>query len=227
MKILLLWDIDGTLLDSRGAGMLALGAALHNAFGITDLLENIEYAGKTDGWIMRQIFAKVGLPATEENFARYIHSYIAVLPEEMARRRARVLPGVRDLLETTAGRSDFAQGLLTGNVRRGAEVKLRYHGLWQRFPFGAFGDDSEFRNELGPHALRRAREHHGVDFAPERVWIIGDTGHDVECARAIGARALAVATGLHSADELSAHRPDAVLPDLSDTSAFWRIVGAR
>ena len=118
------------------------------------------------------------------------------------------------------------QGLLTGNLRRGAETKLGFHGLWDYFPIGAFADDSEVRNELGPHALRRARGHWGVDFPSERVWIVGDTPHDIACARAFGARVLAVATGNYRIAELAAHNPDAVLEHLGDTAAFWQAVGS-
>jgi phosphoglycolate phosphatase-like HAD superfamily hydrolase len=128
------------------------------------------------------------------------------------------------VLAAAAVRGDIAQGVLTGNVRRGAQTKLAHHGLWDFFAFGAYGDDSEIRDELGPHALRRAREHCGVDFAAERVWIIGDTAHDIACARAIGARVLAVATGGHSLEALAAHRPDALLPDLTDAAAVWRVL---
>ena len=128
------------------------------------------------------------------------------------------------MLEAGYARGGVALGLLTGNLRRGAEVKLGSRDLWRYFPFGAFADDCEDRNQLGPHALRRARAHHGVEFAPADTWVIGDTPHDVVCARAFGARALAVATGRHSADELRAAGPDAVFPDFSDTAALWRLI---
>jgi phosphoglycolate phosphatase-like HAD superfamily hydrolase len=224
MHTLLLWDIDGTLIASGGAGMRALQRALHAVFGIEGSLADIDFGGRTDTWIMRAVFRKFGLPETDANFARYFDGYVAALPGELANPQARVLPGVRDLLHAAAARGTVAQGLLTGNRRRGAEVKLAYHGLWEHFAFGAFADDSEFRNDLGPHALRRAQAHHGTAFPPERVWIVGDTPHDIACARAIGARALAVATGGHGLDELRAHAPDAVLADLADPAAFWNIV---
>lgn len=226
MPNLLLWDIDGTLVNSGGAGMRALRVALRNAFSINGSLEGIEYAGRTDRWIMRQIFRRFGLADDEAHFARYAAAYVAALPGEMARGGAAVLPGVREVLAAAAPRPGVALGLLTGNLRRGAEVKLGFHGLWDYFPFGAFADDAELRDELGPHALRRARERHGLDFPPRAVWIIGDTPHDVACARAIGANSLAVATGLYSASELAAHAPTALLADLGDTDAFWAIVGA-
>lgn len=220
---LLLWDIDGTLLNSGGAGSRALRAGLRHAFGLDGSLDDIDFAGRTDRWIIRAIFQKFAVPATEENFVRCLDAYLAALPGELAHPHARVLPGVHAALAAVQTRRDFAQGVLTGNVRRGAQTKLAHHGLWEHFAFGAFGDDSERRDELGPHALRRAREHSGADFAVERVWIIGDTAHDIACARAIGARVLAVATGGHAFDTLAAHRPDALLPDLTDTAAVLRV----
>jgi phosphoglycolate phosphatase-like HAD superfamily hydrolase len=224
VKTLLLWDIDGTLVTSGGAGMRALQVALRAVFGIDGRVDDIDFAGRTDRWIIRQIFGKFGLPATEENFARYIDGYVTALPAQLADRGVRLLPGVPALLDGAVERGDLALGLLTGNLRRGAETKLGYHGLWRYFAFGAFADDSENRNDLGPQALRRACAHHGVDFAIERVWVIGDTPHDIVCGQAFGARTLAVATGRYAAEELRAESPDAVLADLSDTAAFWRLV---
>lgn len=222
-KTLLLWDIDGTLVVSGGAGSRALQTALRHTFGFDGSLDDIDFAGRTDRWILRKIFEKFDLPPTEENFARYLEAYLSTLPDELANPHACVLPGVREALAAAGRHPALAQGVLTGNVRRGAQTKLAHHGLWDHFPFGAFGDDSEIRNELGPHALRRAREHHGADFPADRVWIIGDTAHDIACARAFGARVLAVATGGHTFDELAAHRPDALLPDLTDTAAVLRL----
>ena len=221
--ILLLWDIDGTLITSGGAGARALRAALHRSFAIDGSLDDLDFAGRTDRWILRKILQKFALPTTEENFRVLLDAYLAALPRELAHPSALVLPGIRALLAATAGPSDFAQGILTGNVRRGAQTKLAHHSLWDHFAFGAFGDDSELRNELGPHALRRARAHTGADFALDRVWIIGDTAHDIACARAFGARVLAVATGGHALTALAAHRPDALLPDLADTAAVLRV----
>jgi phosphoglycolate phosphatase len=223
MQTLLLWDIDGTLIASGGAGMRALRVAMLRVFGIDGSLDDIDFAGRTDRWIIRQVLAKFALPATEENFARYFESYVAALPVELAHPGTRVLPGVRPLLDAAVSRGGIAQGLLTGNMRRGAEVKLGYHGLWSYFPFGAFADDSEQRNDLGPHALRRARERHGVEFLPERVWVIGDTPHDIACGKIIGARTLALATGGHSLAALRAHAPTAAFANLGDTEAILHL----
>ena len=227
MKTLLLWDIDGTLLSSGGSGVRALETGLKNAFGLDRPLDGIDYAGRTDRWIMRQIFGLTGLPATEENFTRLSESYFAALPAELDRGPVRVLPGVRALLETAASRPHIAQGLLTGNLRRGAEIKLGHQNLWHHFAFGGFADDAELRNDITPHAVRRAHEHHRVTFQPRRIIVIGDTPHDIACGRVVGARTLALATGGYSQADLRAHAPDALMADLSDAEAFWTFVDAE
>jgi phosphoglycolate phosphatase-like HAD superfamily hydrolase len=222
VKLLLLWDIDGTLIASGGAGMRALRVALRNVFGVEGSLDDIDFGGRTDTWIMRRVFGKFDIPATSENFSRYFEAYVAALPAEMANPHARVLPGVHDLLAAAANHGAIAQGLLTGNMRRGAQVKLAHHGLWEKFAFGAFGDDSEQRDDLGPHAVRRAREQHGVEFAAANVWIIGDTPHDIACGKIIGARTLAVATGGYRIDALRSHEPTVVVENLADTASILR-----
>ena len=224
MNHLLLWDIDGTLIASGGAGMRALQVALRRVFAIEGSLADIDFAGRTDLWIMRQVFEKFSLPPTAENFSRYFEGYVAALPAELDNPHARVLPGVREILRAAAGHGEIAQGLLTGNMRRGAQAKLVFHGLWEHFEFGAFADDSEHRNELGPHAVRRALERHGVSFATEDIWVIGDTPHDIACGKSIGARTLAVATGGATLDQLRCHQPTALVQDLSDTAAVLKLL---
>lgn len=223
VKYLLLWDIDGTLILSGGAGARALRVALKSAFNIEDSLEDIDFAGRTDTYILRAIFQKVGLPPTSENVARLFEPYLSALPAALRNPHSRVLPGVHAILDAASTHGAIAQGLLTGNMRRSAQAKLEHHGLWERFAFGAFGDDAELRNDLGPHALRRALERHGVHFPADNVWVIGDTPHDIACGQAIGARTLAVATGSATYDQLAAHRPTATVADLSDTSALLRL----
>jgi len=223
MKFLLLWDIDGTLIESGGAGRRALEIALRTVFAINRSLADVDFAGRTDAWIMREVFRKTGLPATPENLQRYFAGYADALPGELANPQARILPGVREILRAAADHGSIAQGLLTGNMRRSAEIKLSYHGLWEHFHFGAFGDDSELRNDLGPHALRRAVDHHGIPFPSDNVWIIGDTPHDITCGKAIGARTLAVGTGGASMEALRSQAPTAVVEDLSATSDLLRL----
>jgi phosphoglycolate phosphatase len=227
VKLLLLWDIDGTLILTGGAGMRALQLALRNQFQIEGSLADIEFAGRTDHWIIRAVFEKFGIFPTPENEARLVEAYVAALPRELANPQARVLPGVPEILRAAAAHGRAAQGLLTGNLRRGAQLKLAHHGLWQHFAFGAFADDSEHRNELGPHAVRRASAHHGVEFAAANVWVIGDTPHDIACGKVIGARTLAVATGGYSRDELRAHEPTVVLENLADTERVLRLLNQQ
>lgn len=225
MKTLLLWDIDGTLIDSGGAGERALRVSLEREFGIADTFSWLEWAGRTDKWIARQILSHHGLEVSEENVRRFLDGYLAAVAEEMANPHARILPGVLEALEAVARHPDAAQGLLTGNLERGARIKLGHFDLWKYFAFGAFADDSELRNELGPHALRRAAEHHKIPFYPDRTLVIGDTPHDIACGKAIGAKTVAVATGKFSVEALRPFAPDEALENLSDLRGFLRAAG--
>jgi phosphoglycolate phosphatase len=225
MKKLILWDIDGTLIVSQGAGARAMEKALLKRFGVRGDLGQIDWAGRTDAWITGAVFRHVGLPDTPQNAHDYLETYLELLPGELRDGpQGQVLPGILSLLETLHHRPDIAQGLLTGNLRRGAEYKLTHYRVWHYFEFGAFADDSPRRNDLGPHAVRRAREKHTVDFPPERTFIIGDTPHDIECGQVIGARTIAVATGSFSSAQLAAHHPTAVFENFADPAAFLRVI---
>ncbi|KAB2648951.1 MAG: HAD family hydrolase [Verrucomicrobiota bacterium] len=224
MPALLLWDIDGTILSSSGSGLKAIRLGLLNHFNINDLIDDIDFSGRTDRWIMRQIFAKHNIPATEENFSGFIEAYLKALPEQIAVSKITVFPGVKKLLHEGTQKEGIHQGLLTGNLHRGAKIKLGQQDLWKYFPMGAFCDDSEFRNDLVPYGMMRAMEHFKIAFKPSEVWIIGDTPHDIACAKVIGAHVIAVATGHHDVEELSGHNPTATLPDLSNTDAFWDLI---
>jgi len=225
VKTLVLWDIDGTLISSGGAGERALVTALREKFGIVGTLEDIELAGRTDPWIAKKVLAKFSVPQTQENISSYLDGYLKSLPAEMDNPQARTLPGVTKILTTLKDRRDVAQGLLTGNLRQGAKIKLSHHKLWAHFSFGAFADDSETRDELGPHAVRRACAHHSVEFSAERVFVIGDTPHDIACGKIIGARTIGVATGRFSVDELQSSQTTAVFSTLSDTEAVLQSLG--
>jgi len=223
---LLLWDIDGTLLHTSGAGLRALEKSTDAEFelGESAYLSDIDWAGRTDRWISQLILEKYDQPHTAENVARLLTAYIERLPTELSV-NSKVLPGIEDILQAAHERSDVCQGLLTGNLEIGAKTKLGYFGLWDYFPFGAFADDSAQRNDLGPHALRRAQEHTGHTFATDDVWIIGDTPHDIACGKVIGARTLAVATGHHTLEQLKPHEPDVAMADLSQPGDFWSALG--
>lgn len=221
---LLLWDIDGTLIDSGRAGKCALRTGLRKGLGIEDMLDWLDFFGRTDRWVAKEVLRRHGLAETSDNIGRVLNSYLSELGAAMSSPVTRVLPGIREILAIADAHPQITQGLLTGNLRRGAEGKLSPLDLWKFFPFGAFADDSEFRNDLGPHAVRRASEHHGVTFAPGRVFIIGDTPHDIECGKAIGARTIAVATGRHSLEELRAHRPSEAFINFADPAAFFAVL---
>ena len=216
---LLLFDIDGTLVATNESGLLGFTRAMREAFGAEDDLARVDFAGATDSDIIRQLFALHGIPFHPENVERFRAAYFPALAEILPQREGRVLPGIVPLLDALAERADVQLGLLTGNFAESARLKLAHYGLWDYFPFGAFADDAMERNELGPFAVQRAREFRvGAEFEPSRdAWIIGDTPKDIACARAFGARVLAVATGRHRMEQLAPHAPDYVLPDLSQT----------
>lgn len=218
-KKLFLFDIDGTLLLTGRAGEHALRLGLHERFGIEDDLASISFAGSTDSRIALQIFERHGIPATPENIADLFDGYVHHLALELPRREGRLLPGIVALLDALKARPDCVLGLLTGNIARGAQLKLTHYGVWDYFEFGAFADDHVDRNELGHFARARAAERHGIAFEPQDVFVLGDTPRDVECARAVGAWAVAIATGSYSTEELRACRPDFLFEDLSETGA--------
>lgn len=218
-KKLLLFDIDGTMLLTGRAGEHALRSALRERFGVADDLSSISFAGSTDGAIARQMFTAHGIPATPENIADLFDGYIHHLALELPRREGRVLPGILGLLEALHGREDCVLGLLTGNIAKGAELKLSHYGVWDFFEFGAFADDHVDRNRLGPVAHARAVEKHGVTFEGRDVFVLGDTPKDIDCARAAGFVAVAIATGAYSVAELEAHGPDFLFENLADTQA--------
>lgn len=218
-RSLLLWDIDGTLVCTGRAGEYALVLALEQLHGLELDLDQIDYRGRTDVMIAHKVLEHYGLPVKEESVRAFWGAYLWNLEAELLRRQGGAYPGVMEILNEE--REDVEHALLTGNLRRGAELKLGRYELWDYFRFGAFADDSMHRNELGPVALARAAEVLGGEVAPDRVWVIGDTPHDVACGKVIGAHTIAVATGGYSLDELRACEPTAAFADLSDTAAFW------
>ncbi len=220
MKIdrrLLLFDIDGTLISSGGAGEAALKDAMLSRFGVEEDLDGIILAGATDGRIARELLEKHSISVSPENVSALLDTYLGHLTERIGRHDGRLLPGIVSLLKVLSERTDVVLALLTGNVSRGAKIKLTHYGVWDFFEFGAFADDHHDRNELGKFARARALERHGEDFPPSRIYVIGDTPKDIECGRAIGACTVAIATGHYSSAELRDHAPDFLFEDLSDT----------
>jgi phosphoglycolate phosphatase-like HAD superfamily hydrolase len=222
---LLLFDIDGTLIHSGGAGIEALKVVLKERFGITDDLGDIEIAGMTDSGIVISILKKHKISATNENVAAFLDSYVHFLSLELPRRKGKLLPGVLQLLETLKTRKHLVLALLTGNVSRGARLKLEHYGVWHFFEFGAFADDHHDRNQLGSFACARAREKHGREFSADEIDVIGDTPRDIACGKAIGARTVAVATGTWTRAQLAEHHPDFLIDDLSDVNRLVDTLG--
>ena len=227
MRTLLLFDIDGTLILSGRAGLRALDLAFEHATGITRAFDGISAAGRTDGYLLDEAARRAGITLEPAARAAIQERYFEALAEEIklpGEGRKTVMPGVRPLLSALEGRGDVVLALLTGNFQRSARIKLEYFDLWSPFRFGAFADDASDRNHLVPIALGRAREA-GHTPHVDRVVVIGDTPLDVECARAGGVRALGVATGSHSIDELRDAGADHALEDLSDTEKVIRLLG--
>lgn len=228
--MLLLFDIDGTLLLTERAGVLAMQEAGQALYGERFSLEHVSLAGRLDPLIWRDGLAAAGIEADEQKHARFQDAYARALGERLrARPTARALPGVLPLLAHLRGLQDTTLGLVTGNYAETGTIKLRAAGLdpgW--FPVRAWGADGAHRRDLPPVAMQRYQLHAGRSIAPERVVVIGDTPGDIDCARANGCLAVAVATGpAYTLDELRAHEPDLLLEDLSDATRLLDWLGAR
>jgi phosphoglycolate phosphatase-like HAD superfamily hydrolase len=221
-----LFDIDGTLLRSGGVGRIAMERALTEVFGSPGS-NDYHYDGKTDRQIVRDLMRLDGLSDDEidAQMERLIAAYLSELRAELAsgKRTVHVFEGVRELLDELETRDDVVLGLLTGNVEGGARAKLGAAGIdVDRFKINAFGSDHELRPELPGVAQKRAREILGLDIAGDRVIVIGDTPADIRCGEGIGARAIGVATGRYSVEDLASHGAYAVFETLADTDAVMR-----
>jgi phosphoglycolate phosphatase len=222
MDRLFLFDIDGTLVVTGGAGQRAMNRAFHDVFGIPEAFKGIDLAGRTDTSIVGDAFARLGMAGERDEIARFRERYLVCLQEEVPRPGSgkRVLPGIAPLLDALQPHDHNFLALLTGNYADAAEVKLAHFDLWRYFRCGAFGEDHGDRNHLVPVALERARRNGLPDHVvTTHTVVIGDTPRDVACAHAHGARCLAVATGEYSADALARAGADVVFEDLSDTPA--------
>lgn len=213
---LLLFDIDGTLVDTGGKGMSALKKTAIEVFGSDG--PPLDLAGSTDLGILANLYVHFDIEPNEEQTHRFFEIYHKHLEESLESNPAegKVLDGVFELLEELVVSRHAQLGLLTGNTELGAAIKLRHYGLDQHFSFGAYGSDRADRNLLGHIALERALAVTGKAFTPERTLIIGDTPKDIACAHAIGAKCLAVATGQFSAAELEQAGADWVLGSLRE-----------
>jgi len=224
---LILFDIDGTLCLTGRAGWRAMNRACQDVLATDDPMASVEFAGRTDWSILRDVMAKHGRSLDAGMLADLRDRYVRHLGEEIEQPGTGVkdvMPGIRPLLETLQQREDVVLALLTGNFIEGARIKLEYFDLWKYFPCGAFGGDSANRNDLVPVALTRARECGIVNGQPSQVLVVGDTPNDVECALVVGATPVGVATGGYSVDDLRAAGAEIVYQDLSENDAFLRLL---
>ena len=225
---LVLFDIDGTILWTSGAGRRAMEVALLATFGSAGPA-SYRYDGKTDKQIVRESMREAGFDdaTIDARIPQVLEHYLVQLVVELDAPHTALkrYEGIVELLDALDERDDRVVGLLTGNLLPGADHKLRAVGVApSRFRLGAYGSDHEHRHELPAIAVRRARESIGLDIEGHRVIIIGDTPADIQCGRAIGARAIAVATGHYSVDELWRHQPAAVFPTLADTASVMQAI---
>ena len=217
---LVLFDIDGTIVDCGGQARLAFADALMHVMGTTGALAGYDFSGKLDPRIVIDLLMSMGLSRDEavrrmpDVRAEYLHRLEQTLKVE----KMKLLPGVGELLESLAARDDIALGLLTGNWEQGGRIKIGRYDLNPYFPFGSFGDDGFDRNELPPIALERAKQKHNREFDPRQAVIVGDSLLDIACAHAHGIRCLAVATGKTEPEILAAENPEWVLDTLEGTS---------
>jgi phosphoglycolate phosphatase len=215
-----LFDIDGTLIHTDGAGVKAFARAFSEEFGLHDGSENLKFAGRTDVSLVREFFSLHNVKPTPEHFIRYFEVYLKWLEKMVADCNGGVFPGVENFFaQMQLIEEKPAVGLLTGNIKRGAQIKLSKFGLWDRFAFGGFADDHEERDSIAAFARDRGVKHFGKPVRNDEVLVIGDTPLDIRCARAIGARVLAVGTGSFTPAQLNEYKPDWAVEDLAAIGA--------
>lgn len=208
MVRVVLFDIDGTLIQSGGAGEKAFGRVCEAEFGVPNGTAQLQFAGRTDPSIVRDFFQHHQIAPTADNFRRFFDRYVFHLDHLLGELNGSVLPGVHEMIRGLSALSTPPLiGLLTGNIRLGAQIKLSHYRLWDFFRTGGFGDDHEDRNQIAAIARERAGRTLRESLDGKEILVIGDTPRDIECARAIGARALAVATGKYSASQLRQESP--------------------
>lgn len=223
MKVCL-FDIDGTLLNTGGAGQTAMEEVLEKHFDITELDVQIHAAGRTDRAIVSDLFDQLNIEPTEENWNRFQNAYLDTLPAHMGNDSGRLLPGVIDLLNSLSELDNIHLGLLTGNFQRGAWSKLSHYSIDHHFGFGGFGDHHRNRDDVAKVAFEETQKHLDTSIEGDAVWVIGDTPADVQCGRAIGANVIAVSTGIYDSKTLADSNPDHLWDDLSNKNAMIDIL---
>jgi phosphoglycolate phosphatase-like HAD superfamily hydrolase len=225
MSYVLCWDVDGTLLTTGRAGLFAYKAAVREVCGVDVDLSNLQTAGLTDAEVAARVLEHAGVQPTADLVDAVLRAYERHLPDRLHWRRGSVLPGVQQILEALAGRADVISLLLTGNTPEGARAKLTHYGLADYFPSGAFCESPGAREAIARKAHALARERIGGEPDLERFYVIGDSPADIRCGKAIGARTVAVASGVHPLAELQLAEPWLVLEQLPPPPEFERLLG--
>jgi phosphoglycolate phosphatase len=220
MVRLVLFDIDGTLVHTGGAGTAAFTRTFANHFNLHHGTEKMKFAGRTDVSLVREFFRVHGEAESPENFTMFFEHYVFWLQHILEKNGGEMCRGVHEFIRgLQALPKPPVLGLLTGNIQLGAEIKLRHFGLWETFQFGGFADDHEERDHIARAAFERGRRVMGKNLQPQEVVVIGDTPFDVRCGKFIGARTLAVATGGSKLEELKTHAADWTVADLTKITA--------
>ena len=220
MVRLILFDIDGTLVHTGGAGTKAFAKTFATEFDLHHGSEKMKFAGRTDVSLVREFFKIHGLDESPSHFRQFFARYVFWLDHIVRQSTGGECAGVRQFIaDLLALPQPPMLGLLTGNIQLGAEIKLRHFGLWEHFVMGGFADDHEDRNHIAVAALARGRRVLDPHLQPQEVVVIGDTPFDVRCGKFIGAKTLAVATGGSTLAELQPHGADWTVPDLTHVSA--------
>lgn len=222
----ILFDIDGTIMDSGGAGTRAMDTAFLELFSVRNAFETISMAGKTDMQILREGFELHTIEHSNGVIPEFYRIYAGYLKENMKKAAGHIKPGIREALRELRAQKEFILGLLTGNIEEGARIKLDFYGLNDYFNIGAFGNDDEDRDRLLPIAVDKLFKKSSLRVSFRDCVVIGDTPMDVSCSKPYGAFSVAVATGPYSAAALSEAGADVVLNDLSDTEAFMSVLKA-
>lgn len=223
MKIIL-FDIDGTILQTNGAGTRAANRAFENIYGISEAMNRIDAAGKTDHLILQEIFMnELNRDFSEQEAEELYKLYIPFLEEETGQSETTVMPGIPQLLENLSKRDDIILGVATGNIEPGAWIKLSSAGLDHHFKFGGFGSDSHIREHLIRKAIDRAKNHIEENTKIKDTFVIGDTPYDINHGRAAGAITVGVATGGYSRAQLEEHGPDHLFDDFNNLETVLEI----
>ncbi|MCX8130768.1 MAG: HAD hydrolase-like protein [Clostridia bacterium] len=219
---LLIWDIDGTLIQGRGIGRIAMDKAFFELYGIDSGFKGIEMAGRLDAAIVGDAFKLHGISDSDQNiffstYCRHLEYEVARLPGTIA------APGIIRLLELLLNEKNFFSILGTGNIEKGARIKLEKEKMNRFFPTGGFGGSRLERWQIIQEAIHNAQDYFDMEYIPENIYVIGDTPKDIECGKKLDIKSIAVATGMYSVQELQAYEPSYVFEDFTDTESFLKI----